>query len=203
MYINNLYLQKGYGWQTRYPQPNILNIQLAGIAWSSLLAEPLWNVMDLGQIWGFPYMVAFIIDSTAEKVLYIYIYTGKKRTFALRLHVWMLWYLGGYGSTGTTTKENVINWNRQNGKTETKHNRQQSWGCPKIWEYPKKTIWLIVSKLLVKPISHSTSALKNTSCWSGLQHLVEGTFWCQIPKVGWRDHLQESPKSWRVYSTLW
>ena len=43
--------------------------------------------MDLGQIWGFPYMVAFIIDSTAEKVLYIYIYTGKKRTFALRLHV--------------------------------------------------------------------------------------------------------------------
>ena len=29
--------------------------------------------MDLGQIWGFPYMVAFIIDSTAEKVLYIYI----------------------------------------------------------------------------------------------------------------------------------
>lgn len=133
-------------------------------------------------------------STVLQKKYSIYIYTGKKRTFALRLHVWMLWYLGGYGSTGTTTKENVINWNRQNGKTETKHNRQQSWGCPKIWEYPKKTIWLIVSKLLVKPISHSTSALKNTSCWSGLQHLFEGTFWCQIPKVGWRDHLQESPQ---------
>lgn len=152
MYINNLHVQKGYGWQTRYPQPNILNIQLAGITWSSSLIRPTemisqpitagWTLVEChgsGPNLGVSIHGCFHHRQYCRKsTIYIYIYR-KKTTFALRLHVWMLWYLGGYGSTGTTTKENVIN-------LISKYNRQQSWGCPKIWEYPKKpSDWLCPS----------------------------------------------------------